>query len=104
MINDTYQIVMKTMMGKKYGQLTLYENERCLSGNFNILGHNHEINNGVLVDGKCRFSGKLMTPVRNIDYMAEGSVDEHSVELVIHTDRYKMSLFGKNENTKRGER
>ena len=100
MIHGTYQVVMKTSMGKKYGRLTLFENEKSLTGNFDILGHDLEIRDGILTDGRCRFSGEFITPVRNIAYWAEGVLDEHGVELLVHTDSYDMSLSGEIENTK----
>jgi hypothetical protein len=99
MINGTYQIVMKTSMGKKYGRLTLYEKEEGLSGAFDILGHVHQILDGLLNNGSCRFSGEFITPVRNIAYWAEGSVDEKRVYLLVHTDSNEMSISGEIENT-----
>lgn len=96
MINGTYQIVMKTLMGKKYGRLTLYENESRLSGDIHILGHDNIIH-GDILNGRCQFIGELKTPMRNIAYWARGSVDEDKVDLVIHTDQYDMPLFGEIE-------
>jgi hypothetical protein len=95
MINGTYQIVMETLMGKRYGELTLHENERFLSGDINILGHDNEIKAGVIIDGICRFAGELVTPIRNIIFLAEGSVNETEVNLKIFTEKNVMSISGK---------
>ena len=97
MINGTYRIVMKTLMGKKYGRLTLYETENGLSGNMDILGHRNELCGGTLTDGKCRFSGKFVTPLRNISFTAEGNVDEKQVNLLIRTEKFTMPVFGESE-------
>lgn len=95
MINGTYQIVMETLMGKRYGKLTLHENKKFLSGNINILGHDNEIKAGIVVDRICRFAGEFVTPIRNIIFLAEGSVSEADVNLKIFTEKYIMSISGK---------
>jgi hypothetical protein len=97
MINGTYKIEMKTLMGKKYGRLTLQEKENSLSGDIDILGHDNEIHGVILIDGSCRFSGEFITPVRNIEFLAEGSVDEKKVDLLVHTERYSIPVFGEIE-------
>ena len=95
MINDVYQIVMKTMMGRKYGLLTLYEKDHILSGYIDILGCSNEITGEIRSDGSCRFSGKFITPVREVEFWAEGRADEKTADLLIHTDRDILHVLGK---------
>ncbi len=100
MINGTYQIEMKSPMGKKHGRLTLQEIESSLSGNIDILGHANEIHGDILSDGSCQFSGVFITRMRHISFRAEGCVDEFRAEFLIYTDDYTMPLFGEIDNTK----
>ncbi len=97
MINGTYQIIMKTLMGKKYGRLTLYQKENILSGYIDILGHSNKIQGEILADGSCRFSGIFITPMHRIEFMAEGSIDEKQLELMINSEKYAMPVLGKIE-------
>lgn len=104
MINGTYRIVMKTLMGKKYGRLTLYETENALTGTIDILGHQNTLSGERLSDGKCRFSGELVTPVRTFIFTAEGEINETQVNILIFTDKLTMSVSGEIEagNSERG--
>lgn len=94
MINGTYQIIMRTLIGKKYGQLTLYQDDNVLTGFIDILRHRNEIQDGEIVDGQCRFSGKFITPVRNIPFMAQGTVDERNISLSVKAGALEMSISG----------
>lgn len=94
MINGTYQIKMKTQMGNKYGQLCLYAKDGCLLGSFNILGHNNPIDGHVLQDGRCHFSGELITPMRSIAFFAKGKINQGSITLAIYTDEFTMPVLG----------
>lgn len=94
MIDGTYQIVMKAPLGKRYGRLTLKENENKLSGDIEILGHKNQIEGNILKDGSCRFSGLFVTLTRDIKFWAEGKMDEVKVEILVHTDSYTMPIIG----------
>lgn len=94
MINGVYQIVMNTMMGRKCGLLTLYERDHILSGYIDILGCSNEITGEIRIDGSCRFSGKFITPVRDVEFWAEGRADEKTADLLIHTDRDILHVLG----------
>ena len=94
MINSTYRIVMRTLIGKRYGQLTLYQDENVLTGFIDILRHRNEVYDGEIKNGKCRFSGKFITPVRSIPFMAEGTADEKNISLSVKAGPLEMSISG----------
>lgn len=92
MINGTYRIVMRTLIGKKYGQLTLYQEDNVLTGYIDILQHRNEIQDGEIIDGQCRFLGKFITPIRDIPFMAEGTADERNVSLNVKAGPLEMLI------------
>ena len=94
MIDGTYKVIMKTLMGKKYGRLTLYENNNILQGSIDILGHINELHDGIISGGRCRFLEEFVTQIRNIAFLAEGDVDESKVNLKIHTEKFTMPISG----------
>lgn len=93
----TYRIVLKTLLGKKYGRLTLYESGNMLTGFLEILGHRTEIQDGETADGQCRFSGEFITPVRNIRFNAEGSADNKGISLNVKAGLLDLSISGEAE-------
>lgn len=97
MINGTYKIVMKTLLGKKYGYFTLFENKSDLCGSIEIFGHRNKLYKGVFKNEKCRFSGEFVTPVRNIAFSAEGDMDEEKVNLLISTEKLTLPCSGEIE-------
>lgn len=94
MINSTYRIVMRTLIGKKYGQLMLYQDDNVLTGFIDILRHQNEIQDGEIIDGHCRFSGKFITPVRSIPFIAEGTADERNISLSVKAGLLEMFISG----------
>lgn len=94
MIDGTYQIVMKTLMGRKYGTLFLYEKENVLFGHMDVLGHSNEVRGELLTDGNCRFTGELITPLRTIKIWAEGRIDEKTVDVLVQSDKHSMPVYG----------
>lgn len=94
MINGTYRIVMKTLLGEKGGRLTLYEKGRVLTGFMDILGHRNEIHDGVAINGECRFAGEFITPVRTIAFTAEGRADDRSIALQVRAGPLNMDISG----------
>ena len=98
MFSSTYKIVMKTLMGMKHGQLTIYENNLVLTGFINILGHQNEIQDGTLINGKCKFSGEFVTPIRTILFTAEGFADEKAISLNVKAGLLDMYISGEIDN------
>lgn len=93
-----YKIMMKTQMGRKYGELIFLTEGEVLSGSLNILAYRNPFYGGTIRHGKCRFTGEMVTPVRNIAFTAEGMADESSVELDVYTDGGILHITGRKEN------
>lgn len=94
---NRYQIIMKTLMGKKYGLLILDNNKGNLSGFINILGNSNEICGEMRMDGSCRFTGEIITPMRCMKFWAEGYIEKNKVDILIHSDSYLFSVTGQQE-------
>lgn len=102
MINGIYRIVMSTPIGKKYGSLALCEYENRLTGCLDMLGHKNDIYGSIQKDGRCQLIGEFITLVRNIKFQAEGFINEHKLEFLIHAGEDTMSLSGELIDTKKG--
>lgn len=96
-MNNVYKIVMKTPLGKKAGRLAFCVNENLLTGSMEILNHQNDIQGEILPNGKCYFTGELITPVRNYLFTAEGIADEEKINLIVDTKTLKMSITGELE-------
>lgn len=102
MIDGTYRIVMSTTMGKKYGSLTLCEDENRLTGCLDMLGHKNNIYGSIQKDGRCQLIGEFKTLVRNIKFQAEGFINEHKLDFLVHAGEDTMSLTGELIDLKNG--
>jgi hypothetical protein len=89
---------MRTLLGKKFGQLTLDEQGSALSGVIEILCHCNELKGIILKNEKCKLDGELITPLQSITCKAEGFIIEKIVDLNLITEKDTLSLKGKIEN------
>lgn len=97
MIHGTYRIALRTLLGNKSGQLTLYENDSHLTGYIDILNHQTEIHEGFIQNEKCFFSGEFITPVRNIPFTAEGQIDQKHISLKVKAGLLDLFISGEEE-------
>lgn len=96
-MSRTYNIIMITLMGKKYGRLMLCENGDQVTGILDILGHQNMISGTLSPEGQCSFSGELVTPIRNIAFLAEGRASASGINLVLRTNKNVMPVSGEIE-------
>ncbi len=101
MINGTYHVEMKTLLGEKIGKLTLNENGKTLSGVIDILGHCNELKGKILKNGMCILTGELVTPLRKMAFKAQGAITDKEVDMNLITDRDTLSLKGEIEKDER---
>jgi len=97
MINGTYRIVMRTLLGNRSGQISLFENNNVLTGTIEILNHQTEIREGSIRKGKCVFSGEFITPVRNIPFTAEGKINQKNISLKVKAGLLDLYISGEEE-------
>ncbi|MGN0338880.1 MAG: hypothetical protein ACI4D0_00130 [Lachnospira sp.] len=94
MSEQQYSIVMQTPIGKKYGSLSVSILADRLNGYLTLLNHNEPIEGTIDGSGNCSFTGKLVTLLRTIPYVATGIISDSEVKLQIKGARNTFRLTG----------
>ncbi len=80
----TYDVIMRTQIGNRKGQLRVNKKQEKINGFLKILGHENPVVGTVAQDGVYALKGELITLVRTIPFVAQGYADEKTVCLTLH--------------------
>lgn len=94
MTANLYQIVMRTPLGDKRGQLQMEVREQSISGYLDILGHRKPIHGRMEPDGRCQLEGHMVTLVRTFPFTADGQVDGQSISLTLREGQNVFQIEG----------
>lgn len=95
MVDGTYQVMLKTPMGIKKGELVLRSADGILSGEMIVMGKENPIGPGTTDGSAFRFSGEIKTAVGKLAYDCTGSVAEDVLTGVAKTKKGDLALSGK---------
>ncbi len=94
MVNGTYQVIMKTPMGAKKGELSLQESDDRLDGQMIIMGKENPIESGAVDGGHVTFSGALKTAVGRMTYEADLQISGDELSGTAKTNKGNFRLTG----------
>ncbi len=89
-IYQIYNIILHTEIGERIGKLKVSVKDGTLKGMLYLLGKEHECIGTVDEQGKCEFSGTLVTLKNTFSYIATGYL--RSSELLM-TLKYKTKSY-----------
>lgn len=95
MIDGSYQVMLKTPMGVKKGELILQSAEGVLSGKMIVMGKENPIGPGTTDGSAFRFSGEIKTAVGKLAYECTGNVSGDALSGVAKTKKGDLALSGK---------
>jgi len=95
MVNGTYEIMMKTPMGVKKGQMIMNEDGEMLSGAFVIKGKENPFTGGKVSGDHFSFDGELMSSVGKLAYSCEGDVKGDEVSAKAVAKKGTLTISGK---------
>ncbi len=99
-----YDVVMQTQLGNRIGKLSVSKKQKKVKGFLYILGYNNSLTGRVEENGMYELTGELVTLARTIPFLAEGYVDEKSVNLTLHCPNNTFYIAGKAiENVREGD-
>lgn len=92
----SYDIVMHTTIGDRYGNMmvTVDEDEETLSGELAILADRTSFYGHIAPDGRCHFHGELVTLLRVLAFVAYGIVTPQSLSLRLSATGETYQLEG----------
>lgn len=95
MVSGTYEIMMKTPMGVKKGQMIMNEDGEKLSGAFVIKGKDNPFTDETVTGDHFSFGGELMSPVGKMVYTCEGDVTGDEVTAKAVAKKGALTISGK---------
>lgn len=93
-LNQSYEVCMHTPIGKRYGSISVQADGGRISGNLYLLQHNEPFSGTIDEDGRCEFTGRLITLMRTISYAAAGTISEASLNLSLKCGPSSFELVG----------
>lgn len=89
-----YDIILKTEIGDKKGQLALKINQNIVEGMCTLLGFTEPCSGFIDEKGNCTLRGRLKNFRAVYDYMGAGYVDGSQIDLVLNSGRKRFRLIG----------
>ncbi|MBN2006527.1 MAG: hypothetical protein JXA21_24460 [Anaerolineae bacterium] len=95
MIDGTYDVTVETPMGALKGTVVLRQEGEALTGKFTIMGKEAEFSGGAITGNQCSFSGEMVTPLGNMPYTINGTVDGDTLAATAETQLLgKLAISG----------
>ncbi len=95
MIDGTYNVMLKTTMGVKKGELIFSGEDSVLTGKLVVMGNDNLFETISLDGNNFNFTGEIKTAMGKVPYECTGSVEGDNIEGVAKTKKGNMSLSGK---------
>lgn len=90
----TYDIIMRTPLGKRQGQLRLNIQGSQISGDLEILGHTNPICGHMESDGRYHLEGQVVTLLRAFPFTAQGQMQSDSIYLTLQSHPHTFQIQG----------
>ena len=94
MPKQSYDIVMQTSIGKRYGTMTVEWEGKQISGLMEILGHSETFHGQIDETGNCRIAGRMISLTRTIPYIAVGKIIPSMLQLSLRGERNIFEVAG----------
>ena len=90
----TYDLEMRTPLGKRRGNLELMIWKNYLNGSLTMFARTIPIKGGTINGNNIAFNGVMQTLMSTLPYQAQGSIHTTCLELEIATERGKYPTSG----------
>ena len=94
MPKQSYDIVMQTSIGKRYGTMTVEWEGKQISGLMEIFGHSETFHGQIDETGNCRIAGRMISLTRTIPYIAVGKIIPSMLQLSLRGERNIFEVAG----------
>ncbi len=102
-INKNYRVGVKVPLGIRNGFLRLHIYDSEISGQLELLGKTEKVEGSITADGTMHFKGLLTTPIRSVEYVADGKMEDDSICLHLTSGLSHYTLNGTLINEEEGE-
>ena len=95
-----YEIILKTPLGDKCGELAAEIKNGTLRGSISLLGNTEPIEGMVDEQGNCKLKGKLRSLLQTVDFEAEGTINYDALRLSVNGGGSIQEMVGALKNQK----
>ncbi len=94
MTEAIYNIVLKTLIGDKYGKMITRTSNGKIEGIISILNHSEPFCGIIKPDGNCDIKGKIVTLLNTLNFIGTGNINKHFISLNIFSDNNEFKITG----------
>lgn len=94
MWNRSYNVIMRTPIGARYGTVSVTVDNSTISGMLDILKKANPFHGNINEKGDCRIKGELTTLMRTIPYNATGRITKEALVLKLKGERESFEITG----------
>ncbi len=94
MWNGSYDVIMQTPIGVRYGTMTVVINHSKVDGMLDILKEANPFHGKINEKGDCQIQGELTTLMRTIPYDATGRITKETLVLKLKGERESFEISG----------
>lgn len=98
MYDNSYNILMQTPVGVKYGTMNYNVTDGIINGEMSLLNHCEPISGTIDEFGYCHITGQIVTLVRNINFKAAGRIYNGNLNLSAKGERNIFEITGVSVN------
>lgn len=94
MWNRSYDVIMQTPLGARYGTMTVVVEHSRIDGMLDILKKANPFHGKIDEKGGCQLKGELTTLMRTIAYDATGRITQETLLLKLKGERESFEMSG----------
>ena len=89
-----YDIVMRTMIGKRKGQIFFGDDLGFIEGSLQILNHVNPFTGEIKEDGRCILHGNIVSIMKAVAFEAIGYIEDQSLHLKVAVENEVYEVTG----------
>lgn len=93
--SKTFDVCLKTQLGKRNGKMTVNIEGHCVSGNLYILNQSEKISGEIDDAGNCHIYGKIVSLMRIVPFDGWGTITANEICLSLVGSKSRYTLNGK---------
>lgn len=94
MLDGSYDIQMRTLLGIRRGCLTLHTDGDYIQGTLEILGSQNMIATGTVAGDSFHFFGNMKTAFGIVPYEAQGRLQKDALTILAQTSKGDFEITG----------
>ena len=92
--SQKYNVCLQTPIGSRYGIMKVKKERSQIFGSLDVLRHSEPFSGTISEDGSCEITGKIVTLIRQLTYIATGKIIDGRLNLSISIGHNTFKMTG----------